>query len=223
MAKDNELSVSFGIEEVLPDGQTRMKEIRKTTLESADPATDKLERAVITGKVTGNVAFETTIEQQRGIISIGGRVTDPGTLTKNPIRFTVRVNLTNVYSGVDKEGKKKLKAFEKKVKGDRVDFKWTDGDRYRSSMDETVDVTSKEVNGPGISLAEIKMSCYGGRKLVFGASGYSSITLSNDKPAPLYDGFTLRWLPDDPPEDPLHLAMCIDPEGNDFMMTQRRI
>ncbi len=28
--------------------------------------------------------------------------------------------------------------------------------------------------------------------------------------------------PNDTPEDPLHLAMCIDPEGNEFMMTQSR-
>lgn len=28
--------------------------------------------------------------------------------------------------------------------------------------------------------------------------------------------------PVDTPEDPIHLAMCIDPEGNEFMMTQRR-
>ncbi len=28
--------------------------------------------------------------------------------------------------------------------------------------------------------------------------------------------------PVDTPEEPIHLAMCIDPEGNEFMMTQRR-
>jgi lactoylglutathione lyase len=28
--------------------------------------------------------------------------------------------------------------------------------------------------------------------------------------------------PVDTPEDPLHLAMCVDPEGNEFMMTQQR-
>lgn len=28
--------------------------------------------------------------------------------------------------------------------------------------------------------------------------------------------------PSDTPEDPLHLAMCIDPDGNEFMMTQKR-
>jgi predicted enzyme related to lactoylglutathione lyase len=35
-------------------------------------------------------------------------------------------------------------------------------------------------------------------------------------------GGALTHEPTDTPEDPLHLAMCIDPDGNEFMMTQKR-
>jgi predicted enzyme related to lactoylglutathione lyase len=35
-------------------------------------------------------------------------------------------------------------------------------------------------------------------------------------------GGSLAAEPNDTPEDPLHLAMCIDPEGNEFMLTQSR-
>jgi predicted enzyme related to lactoylglutathione lyase len=35
-------------------------------------------------------------------------------------------------------------------------------------------------------------------------------------------GGQLTREPVDTPEDPLHLAMCADTEGNEFMMTQRR-
>ncbi len=35
-------------------------------------------------------------------------------------------------------------------------------------------------------------------------------------------GGELTHEPVDTPEDPLHLAMCVDPDGNEFMMTQRR-
>lgn len=35
-------------------------------------------------------------------------------------------------------------------------------------------------------------------------------------------GGALTSEPNDTPEDPLHLAMCVDPDGNEFMMTQRR-
>jgi predicted enzyme related to lactoylglutathione lyase len=35
-------------------------------------------------------------------------------------------------------------------------------------------------------------------------------------------GGALTREPNDTPDDPLHLAMCVDPEGNEFMMTQKR-
>ena len=35
-------------------------------------------------------------------------------------------------------------------------------------------------------------------------------------------GGELTREPVDTEEDPLHLAMCVDPDGNEFMMTQRR-
>ncbi len=35
-------------------------------------------------------------------------------------------------------------------------------------------------------------------------------------------GGILTSTPTDTPEDPLHLAMCADPDGNEFMMTQKR-
>jgi hypothetical protein len=35
-------------------------------------------------------------------------------------------------------------------------------------------------------------------------------------------GGSLASEPNDTPEDPLHLAMCIDPEGNEFMMSESR-
>ena len=35
-------------------------------------------------------------------------------------------------------------------------------------------------------------------------------------------GGELTSEPVDTPEEPLHLAMCVDPEGNEFMMTQSR-
>jgi predicted enzyme related to lactoylglutathione lyase len=35
-------------------------------------------------------------------------------------------------------------------------------------------------------------------------------------------GGALTCEPNDTPEDPLHLAMCVDTDGNEFMMTQKR-
>lgn len=191
-----EIRIYFGIEEVLPDGNTRLKKLQPDTLESADPASEGFEKTVIRGKVTGGAAFEAAFEQERGTISIGGRVTDPGTLTANPIRFVVRVNLPNIYASVEKEGKEDLKSFRKRIRGDRIELKRTDGSRYKETLDQPVDANSKEINGPGIADAEIKLSAYDGKKLRFSASTHSSITLHNDQAAPLHEGFSLHWLPD---------------------------
>lgn len=186
----------YGIEEVLPDGRTQMKKIDPASLESTDKATDKFQKAVIRGKVTGDATFEATFEVDHGMISIGGHVTDPGKLTKNPLRFAVRVKLPNAYSKVKKEEKKDLKAFEKKIKSDRIDLKWTDGKRLKKSFDESVDVTTKEINGPGISNAEVEIGAYKDRKFDFTASENSSMRLWNDKPGPLHEGFWITWQAD---------------------------
>lgn len=191
------VNIVFGIEEMLPGGGTTLKEIKTETLESSQPASDDFEKLVIRGKVTGDAAFEVFIEQERGEISIGGRVTDPGTLTKNPLRFAVRAKIPNVYTKEKTETKKEIKMFEKKMKDDRIDLKWTDGKRLKHNFYEELNASSKEVNGPGIAAAQIEIGAYKGREFIFMASENSAITLSNEKPGGLHQGFTLHWTPDD--------------------------
>lgn len=192
-----EIPMTFGIEETLPDGKTTLKTIKHETLESAEPASDDFKKAVIRGKVTGDAAFEVTLEQVRGAISIGGRMTDAGTLTKNPVRFIVRTRIPNIYSKEKQETKKEKKAFEKKVKGDKIEVKWTDGKRSKQTFEEPMDEAAlKELNGPGIAGAEIEMEGYKNRRLLFIATPNSSMTVSQDKPEPLHEGFHLTWVPD---------------------------
>jgi hypothetical protein len=231
------IPVEITIQEMMPDGKPVWKQIDAKTLTSSQPATDKLEKVVITGKVTGGAAFETTFEQSRGAILIGGRITDPGTLTKNPLRFGVRVKFPNSYPKAKIEDKKDDKkdqtqedakqskeerraerkakrdaekggakkddkntaadnATLKKIEQDRIDMKWTDGTRKKQTFEETVEAASKDLNGPGIAGAEIENSAYHGRKFLFIASTDSAMTLLNDKPAPLFKGFTIHWVPD---------------------------
>jgi hypothetical protein len=192
----NEIRVSYGIQEMLPDGKTRQKTVEVASLESAESATDRLEKTVIRGKVTGDAAFEMTVEQDRGVISIGGRITDPGKLTTNPLRFFVSATIPNVYSRDKRVEKKDIKAFEKKIKDDGIAIEWIDGKRTKKSFEEPVDASSKEITGPGIAEAEVEIAGYKDRELVFAATEKSAITLSNSPPAPLYEGFTLTWTPD---------------------------
>lgn len=196
MGKSSKITVSCVVEEILPNGETRLKKIKNDSLESKEPATAKLEKTTIRGKVTGDAAYEVTIEQNLGVISIGGRITDTGTLTKNPLRFTVRVKIPNVYAEVEKGGHIAHKAFLKRIKDDCMNLKWTDGKRFKQNFIDRVDVNSKEINGPGIANAEIEMDYYNGKRLRFGATENSVITLWIDPPGPLHEGFTLNWVAD---------------------------
>ncbi len=192
------IPIEITIEETLPDGKIVVKEIRPDTLTSAQPATTRLEKSVVTGKVTGDAAFELTLEQSRGLLSLGGRLLDAGTL-KNPLRFSLRVRFPSAYARDKTEGKD-AKAFEKKTRDDRIDLKWTDMTRKKQAFDEPLDASSSALNGPGIASAALDIGAYKGRKFFFTASQHSVMTLTNAM-GPLHEGFTLHWRAD-PLKDP---------------------
>ncbi len=198
------VSVEFLVQETMPDGKIVTKAIKPETLESDQPATLKPANIVIRGKVTGDAAFEGYLTEDRGLISVGGKLTDPGTLTKNPLRFAVRVTFPDAYYSPEKEKaptgkvdeKKAAKAFEQKIEKDRVQLKWTDGKSVKPSVSDPVDAASKEINGPGIAALSAEFSSYQEKKFLLLASENSSMTLSNSTSKPLHAGFAVIWVPD---------------------------
>jgi hypothetical protein len=171
-------------------------------LTSEQPASIGFNDITYRGKVTGDASFEVTINNDRGKISLGGKLLDPGTL-KNPLRFAIIVNFPNGYpdNSEKAEGKKEEKAFADKTKNDRLQLKWTDGKGVKPSLTEATDASSKEINGPGISALSLELSSFQGKKLEFFASDGSSFTLSNASGKSLHDGFKATWLVD-PAKDP---------------------
>lgn len=196
VAKTIQIPILFGIEETNAEGRVYLRKILPETLASSEGKTSKLEKCTIRGKVTGEAAFELHISQERGVISLGGRMTEPGTLTKNPVRFVIRPDFPDSYPYEKKDDKKGAKAFEKKIADDRIDIKWTDGKRTKLTFEKDVDANSKEVNGPGIAETQIEIAAYKGLRFLFAATPDSSMTFSNEKPAPLYKGFALTWQAD---------------------------
>jgi hypothetical protein len=201
LGRKAEIPITIAIEEIGPNGKSTVKKIDPGSLESEQEMTDNFEKVVVTGKVTGDASFEVILEHSRGKISLGGRILDPGTLTASALRFSFRVKIPNVYSRVKKETKKEQKDFERRIKDDRVILKWTNKKRVKVPLDEDVDASSKEINGPGIASIQVELSTYKGRKLEFAASENSMIQLANRKPAPINQGFIVNWLPD-PAKDP---------------------
>jgi len=189
------IPIYVGIEETTPNGKTILREIKPESLSSADPAKEELEKTTIKGQVTGDASFELYLEEARGLVQIGGRITDPGTLTKNPIRFVARVRFPSAYSRVKTDDKKSEKEFEEKLEKDRIDLKWSDGKRVKQTFEKPVDATTTELNGPGIVAAEMECGAYQGRKILLMASENSSMSLWNSESKPLHEGFSLNWAP----------------------------
>jgi len=202
------VSVEFIVQEILPDGKAVTKAIKPESLESAQTATLKPQNIVIRGKVTGDAAFEAYMTEDRGAISVGGKLVDAGGLTKNPLRFGVRVNFPNAYANEKEkaadpkvDAKKAAKDFEQKIGKDRLQLKWTDGKPLKQDLTASIDATSKEVNGPGIAALSLEYSSYQGNKFILLASDNSSMTLSNASAKPMNTGFVVYWAAD-PAKDP---------------------
>jgi len=223
VGKQLAIKIDAGVEETQATGRVVIKKIKEESLESSESPTGKLEKTSIRGEVTGGAKFELNIEQARGIIYLGGRILDRGKLTKNPLRFVVRVNVPNMYPYQDhdpgtaedskrekeKKAQKVGKAFQKKVKSDLLLLTWTDGNRVRQDFEKIVDVTSPTFNGPGITSVDVDASSYEGKRLVFTAAPNSAMTLRNPSPAPLHEGFTIIWAADSSkdPQNKAKLAM----------------
>ncbi len=214
--KDGEKSGAYlsipmviGLEERLPNGKTRMLDILPESLESSDPATDQLKKVVFRGQVTGGATFEATIEQSRDIVSIGGRVTDPGPTT-NPLAFSVITRIPYFSGHMKKDTPAQLKAFEERIKNDYIEVKFSDRKQCKKKLFDTVDASSPEMNGPGIVSAELGLYPFKNRKFYLSASANSIMKLENSRSAkgksgamgaPLYEGVVFSWSAD-PAKDP---------------------
>ena len=194
LAQKLTIPVEFLVEEIRADGKISVKYLKPETLESAQPATRKPQQISIRGKVMGEASFEVSINEDHGVISLGGRLLNPGTLTKNPLRFSIHLKFPDAYPNDSATGNRKdEKELKEKTKNDRLQMIWTDGTRVRHPTDKAIDAGAKEINGPGIAGMQIEFGSYEEKKFEFTASEGSSISLSGTQSAPLHDGFMLTW------------------------------
>ena len=191
--------IQIAVEELMPDGKISVKTIDSASLESVQPATLKLDKVVITGKVAGGAAFELDIEQARGTIFMGGRVTNPGTL-KNTLRFAIYAKMPSLYvrsANAKALNKKDEAALQKKIAGDHITLKGLDGKRHKEPFDKRVDASSPEISGSGLISADVETAAYvskgPSKKFQFVAGPNSMLTLKNEQGGPLHEGFTIRW------------------------------
>ena len=197
------VKISPRILETAPGGKITAKKVITDSLETSDVATDKLRKTTYRGKVTGGASFEVTVEQERDIIYVTGRLLDPGTI-KNPLQMAISASIPVLYPGKlepldglsDREKKREEKALADKLKGDRATFKWTDGKSLRLDTLEGADVTDEKLSGPGIASLELESTVFHKRKLMINAFPGTMMTARKPEAAALLKGFELQWVVD---------------------------
>lgn len=184
------------IEEVLPSGRVITKSTLEDGWEALSEATDEAEKISYRGTVTGGAKFEVHFEMGKGEILGGGRLLEKGELTENPIRFSLRVRIPNVYVHDKNED-----ALEKKAKGDKIQIERGDGKKLKFDAFEPVWAEKEDVSGPGVKLARVDLEGYDGARVELDAGDKGLFEMYNGQLRPLYKGFTFGWKPD-PAKDP---------------------
>lgn len=193
----NQIKIHYGIEEVLPNGKTVFKAINLTSLSSQQTATKDIRRQTVCGRATGGAEFELVIEQARDVISLGGKVVNPGKLKKHPLRFALRLVIPNVYRTAEFSMKDEAREFEKRIRGDYMEFTRVDGREGKLDASDRGLMDAAEVSGKGIEQMEMRISYFDGRRFYFQSSKNAVMTVYDGGDArPWYEGMTLQWLPD---------------------------
>lgn len=210
------IPIALSVEATTKEGVLMWLTVDPESLESADPATDKLRKTTFRGKAVGAdpaaaVSFEATIERVGDSILIGGRVTDPGPFQSSAFLAVYILYPTAYFAEMQTRAewdKNQEKEFEKRTKRDVLELKHLDGKRSKLSFFEKIDANSKEVNGGGISSAVVSIAYFPDMALNVTAEANSALSLWHPAPAPLSDAFRFIWRPD-PAKDPEHKARLV--------------
>lgn len=186
------LPVKISIQETLPDGKVLDREIQAVSLKTANEATDKLTKATFTGVTAGEAAFEVTVEAQGARLRYGGRITDKGTLTSNPIRLCIQVRFPSAYRPGDRDKKEIIK----QIKDDELKVARIDGKRFKLPADKPLTEPPNEVAGKDLGLIGVEIGAWRGMGFEFSATPHSALRLTTPATEGLLRGFTVQWYPD---------------------------
>ncbi len=177
----------YQVVEVAPNGKEVVKKIDVDSLTSTTAATAKPDKIVFTGKVEGDATFEGYFEVVRGVVMVGGRILEKGTLT-NPLKLNVFIKFPQAYQNAQD---KNTKEFKKKIEDDKLEVKLMDGKKFKLSPEDDFDPAAPQLVA-GVSQAQVEVSEFGGNVFTFTAAPNSKITVGGSKGA-FYTGLTIRW------------------------------
>ena len=197
------------------DGKETRRRIVDTSLTTDGAVTDKFGQATIRGEFTGGVKFEFPLQQNKGVLLIGGRLAE-GQEFKTPHRFELEIKvpaqlskarldtlskLTQGASG-DRAARRELRDFMRDFRDDRLSVRRIDGTEARYPLADPIEGGVAAVNGAGIAELELQSGIYEARRLVITAENGSALAIvATTRENQLLPGFILAWK-SDPAKDP---------------------
>jgi hypothetical protein len=199
------LPIFVGVEEILPDGQTRFLNLIPESLKSSSDPTAQLSNTVITGKVAEGVTVETTVQQSRGVILINGKICEVKP-EGNPMSYVIRTHFPFFYGHLRLEEPEVMEKFVKLIKDDHVKLKWVNKKSYKEMFLTPLTGGNETLNGQGISSADFSSISFGKKVLRMSTSEGSVMSLSPNPyrkrepghQAVLYEGFLIRCTAESP-------------------------
>ena len=205
ISANNSIEIGFEVLEATSSDKMVSKKIQPYSLASSSPAVkNPKEPVTITGLVTGDAAFEITITPGKSSISLTGRITDKGTLTK-PLTFVISAKVTP-YHNQSASDKDDLEKFEKTIKREELEIELLSGEEEEIDLTEKLNLAKKFPEG--IKSLEFDTKAYGETAFTFASSGKSKIIFEDDEENYVWKTFTLQWIPD-PTQDPSTQALTI--------------
>lgn len=191
------LPLTVFVQETMPDGKIVEHESLAVSLKSDSEPTEKLAKLTYTGKIKEETAFEVSVEAQGTRLRYGGRITDKGRLTANPIRLCVQVKFPSAYRPADRDEKEVIK----KIKDDELKVVRKDGKRFRLIADKPLSEPPNEVAGKDLEMVSVEIGAWRGMNFEFSATQNSALRLTTPESEGLLRGFFVQWFPD-PVTDP---------------------
>lgn len=155
------------------------------SLETNDSPTTKFSKTTYRGKAINDALMEVTVEQNRDVFLLGGRIIEPGK-SRNPQAISYGIRLYDVYKGPklkivkalnEKEKEKAAKDFEMRTRDDRITLKLVDGKRIKYSMLEPIGPLHEQIRETRIEQVELEYAAYPNRKIILTASPNSEFTI----------------------------------------------
>lgn len=179
------------IEELKPDGKVSTRKAKPGGWQALTERTAVGGAIGYRGTVAGGAVFEVRFETDGDEIRGGGRIVERGKLTRNPVRFVIRIKVPNMYHYQKDEEK-----LEKIAKRDRISMVGEDGGKLRYDAWDVVDPGSVGIDGRGIRKARVDLAGFKGPRMDLDSGAEGLFEFRNSGERELYRGFAFAWMPD---------------------------